>query len=97
MTMTALLDKNFFDLYLVLGGVFCKIDLEVEICMQTVLGRMFSGTTPIGEKRSQMGQREGLDCDTVVAKTSADPTRSSGARMTLQCYLQEEVGLISSQ
>lgn len=36
--MTALPNKNFLNVSLVLGGVFCKIDFTVEILMQTVLG-----------------------------------------------------------
>lgn len=50
-----------------------EVDSDMEICMQNIHCRVFSGSTPVEEKRregkSKMGQGQKLSCDVVTKKT----------------------------
>ena len=53
---------------------------------------VLSGSTPPESERRRAGQREELNCNTVITKASLEPTERDGTGMALQRYLKRRQG-----
>ena len=61
-------------------------DSEMEVCVQVLVGGVLSGTTPVRDKGSRIGQQEKFGCDLTEAITeaSANSTLSTGVASPLR-------------
>lgn len=78
------------------GWFSWEVDSESEVYVQEVYSSVFCRSHVWRREETRTGQRE-VSCGSVTTKDSADPTRSSGVRMTLPSCLKLGQGIWAFQ